>query len=56
MPTGFLRGFGELLRGDAYGPLRSLALVAGIAAAGLGYVVARLRSRGARPKPSSDRA
>lgn len=56
VPMGFLRGFGELLRGDPYGPVRSLALVAGIAAAGLGYAVATARSRGGRPKPSSDRA
>jgi hypothetical protein len=47
IPLGFLRGFGELLRGDAYGPLRSLALVAGIAAAGAGYVAAKLRPGGA---------
>ena len=56
MPKGFLRGFGELLRGDAYGPVRSLALVAGIAAASLGYVRAGLRERVARREPSSDRA
>ena len=56
VPTGFLRGFGELLRGDAYGPVRSLALVAGIAAASLGYVLAGLRERAGRRKPSSDRA
>jgi glucosyl-dolichyl phosphate glucuronosyltransferase len=56
VPLGFLRGFGELLRGDAYGPLRSLALVAGIAAAATGYAVATQRSRGSRRSTSSDRA
>lgn len=45
VPLGFLRGFGELLRGDAYGPLRSLALVAGVGAAAAGYVLAELRTR-----------
>ncbi|MBS1882625.1 MAG: glycosyltransferase [Actinobacteria bacterium] len=56
IPLGFLRGFGELLRGDAYGPLRSLALVAGIGAAGAGYALAELRSRRDRRHPSSRRA
>lgn len=55
VPLGFLRGFGELLRGDPYGPLRSLALVAGIGAAGAGYVLATLRNRAARPQTSTGR-
>ena len=45
VPLGFLRGFGELLRGDPYGPARSVALVAGVGAAAAGYLVASLRSR-----------
>jgi hypothetical protein len=56
IPRGFLRGFGELLRGDAYGPARSLALVAGIAAASAGYLLATLRSRRPDRSTSSDRA
>jgi hypothetical protein len=55
VPLGFLRGFGEVLRGDPYGPIRSLALVAGIAAAGAGYVVTDLRSRAGRRRASYDR-
>jgi glucosyl-dolichyl phosphate glucuronosyltransferase len=56
IPKGFLRGFADLLRGDAYGPLRSLALIAGIGAAGAGYALASLRDRGEHRQPSSDRA
>ena len=51
VPLGFLRGFGELLRGDAYGPLRSLALVAGIAAA-----ARRLPGRRAAPAAPASRS
>jgi len=55
IPRGFARGFADLLRGDLWGPARSLALLAGVAATAAGYVVAVLRSRllGA---PSPDRA
>jgi hypothetical protein len=56
VPLGFLRGFGELLRGDVYGPIRSLALVTGIAAAASGYVFAKLRSRLRSRNSSSVRA
>lgn len=56
IPLGFLRGFGELLRGDPYGPVRSLALVAGTAAAAAGYGFARLRRRRDRRHSSSRRA
>jgi Glycosyl transferase family 2 len=55
VPLGFARGFGDLLRGDVHGPARSLALVAGVAAAAAGYLVASLRSR-LRRDPSPERA
>jgi hypothetical protein len=53
VPLGFLRGFGDLLRGDVYGPLRSLVLVLGVATAGAGYARAELSLR---RDPSSRRA
>ncbi|MBS1888304.1 MAG: glycosyltransferase family 2 protein [Actinobacteria bacterium] len=52
-PLGFLRGFAELLRGDPYGPLRSLALIAGTGAAAAGYALAELRSGRERRNTSS---
>ena len=55
VPLGFLRGFRQLLGGDRHGPARSLALVAGIGAAGAGYLVARLRGRSG-PDPSPEHA
>ncbi|MBS1679485.1 MAG: glycosyltransferase family 2 protein [Actinobacteria bacterium] len=54
VPMGFLRGLGELLRGDPYGPLRSLALIAGIGAASAGYLLAGLRDGRRRDGSSSD--
>ncbi len=54
VPKGFVRGFAELLHGDAAGPARSLALVAGVAAAATGYLVAVVRSR-LHPAPSIKR-
>jgi hypothetical protein len=56
VPRGFLRGFGELFRGDPYGPVRSLALVLGIGAAGAGYILAELASRLRQGNSSSPRA
>jgi glycosyltransferase involved in cell wall biosynthesis len=56
IPSGFLRGFGELLRGDAHGPLRSLALLAGTGAAAAGYAVAKLRAGREGRDPSTGRA
>jgi hypothetical protein len=55
VPLGFGRGFAELLRGDVDGPLRSLALVAGIGAAAAGYLVAGMRAR-LRPDRSGEPA
>lgn len=40
IPRGLLRGFGDLLRGDLWGPVRSVGIVAGIGAAACGYVSA----------------
>jgi cellulose synthase/poly-beta-1,6-N-acetylglucosamine synthase-like glycosyltransferase len=57
IPKGIARGFADLLRGDARGPLRSLAILAGITAAALGYLNAlladRLHPRGRRQTPKA---
>jgi glucosyl-dolichyl phosphate glucuronosyltransferase len=45
IPRGFAGGFADLLRGDRYGPARSLALLAGVAATAAGFLVASLRGR-----------
>ncbi|HEY2716691.1 MAG TPA: glycosyltransferase, partial [Solirubrobacterales bacterium] len=45
IPRGFALGFADLLRGDRYGPARSLALLAGVAATASGFLVASLRGR-----------
>jgi glycosyltransferase involved in cell wall biosynthesis len=55
IPRGFALGFGDLLRGDRYGPARSLALVAGVAATAAGFLVASLRGR-LRRDPSPEQA
>lgn len=52
IPAGFLRGFAAILRGDPWGPVGSLAILLGIAAAGAGYLNALLAERmtaGANP-------
>ncbi|HEY1854924.1 MAG TPA: glycosyltransferase family 2 protein [Solirubrobacterales bacterium] len=55
VPSGFLRGFADLLRGDRWGPARSLALLAGVATTAAGFLVASLRRHLPRD-PSSGRA
>jgi glycosyltransferase involved in cell wall biosynthesis len=54
IPRGFALGFADLLRGDRYGPARSLALLAGVAATAGGFLVASLRGR-LRRDPSPPR-
>jgi glycosyltransferase involved in cell wall biosynthesis len=54
VPRGLVRGLADLFRGDPYGPLRSLALLAGVGAAAVGYLRARLPAP--RADPSTGRA
>lgn len=44
LPAGVLRGLGDLFKGDIYGPLRSIAIVAGFLTTGLGYVRGKLQT------------
>jgi len=48
IPRGVLGGFGRVLRGDLWGPVRSAAIVIGIAAAASGYAGAVLGGWAAR--------
>lgn len=45
LPAGVLRGSVDLLRGDVWGPLRSLMIFAGTAATAVGYSLGRYRLR-----------
>ncbi len=42
LPRGVVRGLGDLLKGDARGPLRSAAIVLGLAASASGFLIATL--------------
>jgi glycosyltransferase involved in cell wall biosynthesis len=42
LPRGFARGWGDLLRGDALGPLRSAAIVLGLMATAAGFAAGSL--------------
>jgi cellulose synthase/poly-beta-1,6-N-acetylglucosamine synthase-like glycosyltransferase len=44
VPKGMFRGLRDLLTGDPWGIARTLAIAAGIAAAGLGFVIGTLRA------------
>jgi Glycosyl transferase family 2 len=60
IPAGFAKGFADLFRGDPWGPVRSLAIVAGIFAAGFGYLSATLadslyRRRTRNPATNAER-
>jgi glycosyltransferase involved in cell wall biosynthesis len=49
VPRGVLRGLGDALRGDLSGLGRAAGIVAGIGAAGIGFILGSLQTRLARP-------
>jgi hypothetical protein len=46
LPRAVVRGFGEAMRGDLWGAARSVMIVAGVGAAGLGWLVEQATTRG----------